>query len=219
MNVTPARDQRDQYRSAFVQHCLRLLGRAFATLPHEGMSAKEEPAITGLLIRRANEILESDDIEAEFQHLIVLDDPPQNDLQELEGKRRPRIDVEFIRAQCGPRPRFHLEAKRLYRSDSVAEYWGDSGLAMFLSGGYASSTPDAGMVGYVQSDSCDKWGKALSDSLAKHPTELAVCDDRPIFTAAKWSIDGVPQIQESCHLRKGILGRIVVYHVLLDCCG
>lgn len=201
-----------------MQNCLCLLGRAFEGLPRDGLNAKEEPAITSLLVRRANELLESDDMEPGFQHLIVLDDPPQNDMQEREGKRRPRIDFEFIRTQSGPRPRFHVEAKRLYRSDSVAEYWGDGGLLMFLSGAYASMAPDAGMLGYVQSETCDKWWKSIADRLSQRPTELALCDDQPHFPSTGWSIDGITEVRESRHFRQRNLGRIVVYHVLLDCC-
>src|SRR5258707_453323 len=132
MTSTPNPAQRDVYRSAFVHNCLALLVRARRQLADTPLASEEEPAITGLLVQRAKEIIESEDAEQWMEHLEVLDDPPQNDQPNRQGKRRPRIDIEFVEVRRGSRPRFHVEAKRLYRSDSIGEYVGTGGLGMFL---------------------------------------------------------------------------------------
>lgn len=56
-------------------------------------------------------------------------DAPQN-VPGRFGKMRPRIDFEFVYVVRGRRPGFHIEAKRLYRSDSINEYFESGGLVV-----------------------------------------------------------------------------------------
>ncbi len=81
------------------------------------------------MIRVAQSLVESDEAESWMDYIVINDDPPQN-LAGQFGKNRPRIDFEFLYVVRGRRPRFHIEAKRLYRSDSVSEYFGLGGLAV-----------------------------------------------------------------------------------------
>src|SRR4051794_31867537 len=157
MTSLPGQIQQDVYHPAFVKNCLELLVRARQELVGTPLAVEEEPSITGLLVERAQAIIESDHAEDWMEHLCVLDDPPQNDQPDRRGKRRPRIDIEFEQTRRGPRPRFHVEAKRLYRSDSLTEYLGATGLGMFLDGTYASAWPSAGMLGYTQNRTCADW--------------------------------------------------------------
>ena len=109
------------------------------------LQSAEEPHITGELVRCARTIVEREDAAPWMEHMEVLDDPPQA-VAGRHGKRRPRIDIEIVRTGRWLRPRFHIEAKRLYRSDSVNEYFGPGGLQMFVNGEYAGGWSSAGML-------------------------------------------------------------------------
>jgi hypothetical protein len=215
---TPSSPQQDLYRPAFVHNCLLLLVRARNELAGVPLASEEEPVITGLLVKRARELTEmEDDADPLIEYLEILDDPPQNDDPVRLGKRRLRIDIEFVETRRGRRPRFHLEAKRLYRSDSVNQYLGHSGLGMFLTGAYASEWPSAGMLGYVQTESCSVWRTAIAQRLAALKAQINSCEDRPTLQSTGWSTSGLQDVQESCHRRMPEdLGRIAVYHLFLD---
>ena len=150
-----------------------------------------------------------------MDYLVINDDPPQN-LAGRFGKRRPRIDFEFVYVVRGRRPRFHIEAKRLYRSDSVNEYFGSGGLEMFLEGAYSAEWPSAGMLGYVQSDDCAVWLSRLADGLKARSTFLRVLKSSPEWESAKWSGDGLDDVRISLHNRSDKeLGSIAIHHLLL----
>ena len=216
MFAQPSGQQQALYRSAFVRNCIVLIVRSHLNLNRNFLETAEEPHITGELVKGARNVLESANAEPWMEHIEVLDDPPQ-DLAGRYGKARPRIDIEFVQTMHGRRPRFHIEAKRLYRSDSVNEYFGVAGLQMLVNGTYASEWPSAGMIGYVQSDSSSTWASRLADGFMSRRTQLAVCAGRPTWGATGWVGDGLDSVQSSCHERtKGDLGQIEVYHLLLD---
>ena len=177
MLPSPTEEQQARYRRAFARNCMVLIVRAHGTLDTVSLRKAEEPDITGELVRKTRDLLESAGAEPWMEDLEILDDPPQ-DLPGRYGKRRPRIDIEFVQIERGRRPRFHIEAKRLYRSDSASEYFGAEGLQMFVSGHYASGWPSAGMLGYVQTDNCTDWLAKLAIGFANRRTELRVCGDR-----------------------------------------
>ena len=218
MTSKPNKAQQDAYRHAFVHNCLALLVRARRKLAGTALASEEEPSITGLLVQRAKEIIESEDAEQWMEHLEVLDDPPQNDQPKRRGKRRPRIDIEFVEVRRGPRPRFHVEAKRLYRSDSVGEYVGTGGLGMFLDGAYASIWPSAGMLGYVQNRTCTEWLGEVGDRLANGQTKFRLCKQEDTFSSLDWPTEGLEDVRTSCHARTDErLGSLRIFHLLLSC--
>ena len=214
----PAPDEQQAvYGPAFVHNCMLLIVRAHEAIGSKDLRGAEEPEITGLLVEQAKELAEEEDAEDWLEHLEVIDDQPQNDLPDKLGKRRPRIDIEFVRTGRGRRARFHVEAKRLYRSDSVGEYFGAGGIEMFLSGAYAAQWPWAGMVGYVQSDDKGTWLAALSAGFSTRKNKLSVCDGQPNWKKAKWPDSSVGEVHESCHVRtQEGLGKIEIYHLMLE---
>ena len=219
MTSTPNQEQQDVYRLAFVHNCLALLVRARRELAGTALANEEEPSITGLLVQRAKAIIESNDAEQWMEHLEVADDPPQNDQPDRRGKRRPRIDIEFVEVRRGPRPKFHVEAKRLYRPDSVGEYMGTGGLGMFLDGAYASMWPSAGMLGYVQTRTCTEWLGEVGDRLANGHIEFRLCKQEHAFSSPDWPTAGLEDVKTSCHTRTDErLGSLRIFHLALDCC-
>lgn len=219
MTSNPTQAQQDVYRSAFIHNCLALLVRARWRLIGMELAGEEEPAITGLLVQRAKEIVEADDAEQWMEHLEILDDAVQNDQPDRRGKRRPRIDIEFVEVRRGPRPRFHVEAKRLYRPDSIAEYLGAGGLGMYICGAYAADWPSAGMLGYVQNRTCTKWLGELAERLANGQTKFHLCKQEHTFSSPDWSTEGLEDVRTSCHTRtEESLGSLRIFHLFLDCC-
>ena len=207
--------QQDLYRPAFVHNCLLVLMHALKRLSDRQLSMEEEPTITGLIVASAKELIEMEDAEPWMEHVIVLDDPPQNDDTDRLGKGRPRIDIEFVETRKGLRPRFHVEAKRLYRSNSVTEYLGQSGLGMFVSGSYASDWPSAGMLGYVQTDTCATWLSAIERGMKAR--EMFKCG---LWQSARWTTEGLQDVRESRHERvQKSLGTISLFHLLIDVRG
>ncbi|MFZ1086519.1 MAG: hypothetical protein WAN35_16265 [Terracidiphilus sp.] len=203
-------DQQELYRPAFARNCMTLLVCAHRKLTPASFQTAEETHITGELIKEAQNLIESDEAESWMEHLEVKDDPPQN-VPGRFGKKRPRIDIEFVQVVRGRHPRFHIEAKRLYRSDSVNEYFGSGGLAMFVEGSYAVEWPSAGMLGYVQSDDCAAWLNRLEKGLKTR--------SMPEWKSAGWSGDGLDDVKTSCHERSDKkLSSISIHHLLLEFC-
>lgn len=216
MLAGPSEDQQSLYRLAFAKNCFVLVVRAYGGLDTRDLGTAEEPHITGELVRLARMLIESDEAEPWMEHMEVLDDPPQA-LAGRHGKKRPRIDIEVVRTGRGRRPRFHIEAKRLYRGDSVNEYFGLSGLRMFINGAYAGGWPSAGMLGYVQSDTWAVWLRRLASGIADRRVELCVCLGFPDWMPAGWADEGLENVHTSCHERPlQDLGRVRIYHLLLE---
>ena len=212
MSSGPSVAQKAVYRLAFVRNCLTLLLRGYARLGANKQQAAEEPHITGEIVRCVREALEAHDAELWMHDFEILDDPPQNTGGKF-GKNRPRIDIEFVRAVRGPRPRFHIEAKRLYRSGSVNDYFGATGLGMFVVGTYAAKETYAGMLGYVQTEDSRAWLNRLTRGFVKRTNQLRVCET---FRSAP-DYQDIGAVQISCHDRASqTLGRIDIYHLLLE---
>jgi hypothetical protein len=216
MLAGPSEEQQSLYQLAFVKNCFVLLVRAHSALDTRSLKTAEEPHITGELVRFARALIEGDEAEPWMEHMEVLDDPPQA-LAGRYGKNRPRIDIEIVRTGRGMRRRFHIEAKRLYRSDSVNEYFGPSGLQMFINGEYAGSWPSAGMLGYVQSDTCAIWLRRLASGFAARRVEVSACEGFPDWAPAGWQYVGLDGVHMSRHERPlRNLGRIQIFHLLVE---
>lgn len=134
-----------------------------------------------------------------------------------KGKKRPRIDI-FVESNEGPArpPRFSFEAKRFYRSDSVAEYVGTTGLGTFLDGTKAADTGVAGMLGYVQDRTVEAVVEDVFDKLRKERATHNVTPTGPVWSGRV--IDArLGTTYVSRHGRTTSLGEIDVYHSFLCC--
>jgi hypothetical protein len=203
------------YRLAFIRNCHILLLRGYEVIKAADLSQAEETSITGELVRGVREVLESEDAEAWMQNFEVLDDPPQNIPGKL-GRSRPRADIEFVRLSGrGKRPRFHIEAKRLYRSNSVEKYFGDDGLGCFIVGRYADKESAGGMLGYVQTDTPLEWLGRLRTGFAERAETLNVAVGSSLAEAE--GLQDLGLVQKSRHGRQlAALGHIEIFHLLLD---
>jgi hypothetical protein len=214
MLAGPSEAQQNLYGLAFVQNCLLLLVRVHGKLNRRSLQTAEETHITGELVRRAKALIESDEADPWMEHLEVLDDSPQS-VPGRYGKNRPRIDFEFVRTGHGLRRRFHLEAKRLYRSGSINEYFGPRGLQMFTRGEFAHEWPSAGMLGYVQSENCSTWLGRLVVGFAARSSDICACSG---LTPVGWEDLRLEGVHTSQHQRTlpTTQGPIEILHLLLE---
>jgi hypothetical protein len=148
-----------EYQRAFYRQSLLLLICGYQKLISSGIdcSGREETEITGELVRHTNNYIDdvaSPEWAVPFE---VKEESPENTKGKL-GKGRKRVDVVCILTQKRPHSRLKFEAKRLKnKSHPVGIYLGKEGLQEFLNENYAPEAVAAGMLGYVQSDSCDYW--------------------------------------------------------------
>jgi len=166
---------RDAYRQSFLRNIHRLLELGYQSLVVKSYTNAEEDDITGDICKRMKELTEENPTEKWMAHFSIHDQDPLNDRLHPDtgkvrrGKRRPRLDIRLMNNKSMPKPRFCVEAKRLYSSNSVSGYMDDEGLGAFISGYYADKDDAAGMLGYVQADSVTEWlpklrKKLLSDT-------------------------------------------------------
>lgn len=200
------------YHLAFIRNCHRWLAAGYALLDVRSLSRAQEPAITGELVRAMKEAKLRADAPTWMIRMYVADDPPVNAPGRL-GKQRRRVDIEFERSERGSAFRFHCEAKRLYRSDSVPEYLGNEGLGMFLTGEYARDEESGGMLGYVQSGDVPEWLARLTTALAANKVKYAVTSDGAFEVAGL--ISELPHVHRSRHERSAIGQPILIFHTLL----
>jgi hypothetical protein len=198
------------YREAFIAKCHHLVLMGYSQMNAPAFKAAEETVVSGELVKEIKSILESEGAPDWADRFDVHDDPPQNAPGRL-GKRRRRADIGFIFVQRGVRPRFLFEAKRLYNSGCLGAYLGANGLGMYISGEYAPGDFDAGMLGYVQVRTIDRWTDKIRHAIAKDRKKYQVASDgdfRPQTVVAGLST------HRSSHNRKKSLP-IAIYHSFL----
>jgi hypothetical protein len=204
---------RQEVRWAFVRRCHDLLAMGYARLDPSSLRAAEETEITGDLVDAIRAVTEDPDSPRWVARYECADDPPVT-TPERRGKRRRRVDLAFVRTQHGPRRRFQVEAKRLYCSASLGEYLGSDGLQRFLNGDYAAEHPDAGMLGYVQTDTPAAWATKLEKHLGQAGGEYAVRVDGGFcqVTVSR----RLSHTYRSQHDRSSVGSAVDIYHTLLS---
>jgi hypothetical protein len=106
------------YYEAFRNDAHTLLWRGYLAARHTITAKLEEPAITGLISKAIDEILDSPDIEERFDRYEVHEEKPQNTHGRL-GKTRRRTDILIKSNQFRPRRKYIFEAKRLSLSKRI----------------------------------------------------------------------------------------------------
>jgi len=203
------------YEVAFHRYALFLIiaGHKRLTENTVDYSNKEEPIITGELVRCANEYIDSTSSPAWTNLYDVKDESPENTKERL-GKDRKKVDIVCTRTGTRPRSRIKFEAKRLKRPGfPVGKYVGRTGLGEFISGDYAPQCNTAGMLGYIQSDNCDYWAKQIPDALNKKKKEVHLTKDGQWQKAC---LENVNDCYKTRHNRPTVKRELLVYHLLLD---
>jgi hypothetical protein len=172
----------------------------------------EEPTITGEMVRVMREVLERESSPKWVEYYSIHDDPPLN-VPDRRGTRRPRVDIEVERVNRGPRPRLRFEAKRLGTNHPVGAYLGDDGLGCFTSGRYPLTHPEAGMIGYVQSDDETSWSEKIAAALRRAPAVYSTTE------AHAWNpyqmTSQLVYTYRSRHRCQAVEEELQIFHVLL----
>jgi hypothetical protein len=161
------------------------------------------------------EVLERESAPAWAVYYTIHDDPPLN-VPGKRGKQRPRVDVEFESIARGRRLRLRFEAKRLRRNRDVRQYLGEDGLGCFTSGKYPLTHPEAGMLGYVQSDGETAWATRIETVLRQAPDLYYIAGNN------MWEKNQItPQLlytYRSQHYCQTLGADIHIFHTLLRFC-
>jgi len=205
------------YQQSITKHVFALLHLGYSRMASHTFQTCEEPAITGELVQAIREATEAQDAPRWVRHFTIHDDPPLN-AGGRQGRRRRRVDIEFERVQHGPRPRFQFEAKRLCNPSSVRDYLGQEGLGCFFADddAYAQGHMEAGMLGYVQTDTETAWAALIQAGLEHSPITYALRTD------GQWQhVVMNPALQctyYTKHERAVPQSPLTIYHVLLRFC-
>jgi len=201
------------YARSFVVRVHALLADAYARLESSSLALLQEPDITGRLVEKMREVIEDPKGPAWAGRFSVHDDKPVSGGARY-GKNRPRIDIEVERTMRGAHPRFQFEAKRLHRSDSVAEYVGSEGLGAFLDGTYGSGHETVGMLAYVQADTPMDWVVKIEGKLKGERASHGLAKRGPVWESVSFHAELTSR--RSTHTI--CEGAVVVIHTFLGCC-
>jgi len=196
--------------AAFRRHSHDLLAIGYQeALPRILSEPDEETDITGYICLSLKQWFRSN--PGKYDGFDVYDDP-HVELAGKTGKRRPRADI-IVTYTAGIRPEFCFEAKRLHRTKAVSTRYTDTGgMGCFISGRYAGNYGEAAMIGYVQTDTIERWHAELQRRVQDEAVDLKLGSTHvtvkfPSAFPLEWS---------SVHQRKGY-PPVELFHILLDC--
>jgi hypothetical protein len=202
------------YANRLCTHAHCLIAEGYARMEKAAFASELEPAITGELVRQMRAYLESGATAPTWAVFYTIhDDPPRSVVGKL-GIARPRVDIEFERVVSGPRPRLQFEAKRLDTptGHTVSGYLGKDGLGCFTSGRYPMTHHEAGMLGYVQSETEEIWADRIELALRKEKAKYMATD--PPFSYQR--LHSLLRYTYRSHHRQGKRPEFVtIHHILL----
>jgi len=159
------------FTNAFIRNAHTILFAGYARLDAPAYQASEEDEITGDLAREMNEVIGNDpatwmrNFQVHDQHPVTAPGGPGTTRR--VGKRRSKIDLQFVANSGSGIHRFSWEAKRLGSGHAIGKYLGPAGLGCFLTGQYSSECDFGGMIGYAQSNDEQYWLGSLTKELGK----------------------------------------------------
>ncbi|MBU1661756.1 MAG: hypothetical protein KKD28_09820 [Chloroflexi bacterium] len=217
-NTSPSLRYFGAFPDAFIEHIHQLIAIGYVdALPRikvNDKKANEEPSITGFIITAlTNRKMSLTPSPRWIMRYSFHDNfPVEHDGRIGSDRLMPDIIIEI--SDIGL-PQFIIESKRLLKGQSTAgNYTGSEGMGCFIDGRYAGRYSEAGMLGYVQSDSIEVWAKKVREKIDKSSDELNLA-------IPQQTVNFHPQIQHewvSIHKRMTSEGRsIKIYHILLDC--
>jgi hypothetical protein len=196
----------EAFWSSFRRDVFTLIWMGYSKLDCSNLNMSEEEDITGELKQAIEKLFDEQDAPEWFNQYSVHEEPRIHRM-DRKGKRRARLDIRFEHHQSRPRVHYEFEAKRLCkRKAEVGKYFGKDGLEMFLSGEYARQWPEAGMLGYVQSEDPIHWAGKLAEKLK-------------IKLVEPWTREAIITeliTYRTCHSRNEGLAPIRIFHALLS---
>lgn len=207
-----------EFQGRFVRDAHILVAEGYSRLAPATLAKKSEEVISGAIVQHAEDWLADPSAPAWTQCYFIKPEIPER-LSPHEGKLRPRIDIYVESSAVRPRPRFAFEAKRLYRSDSIARYAGPDGLGAFLDGTYVPDAPAAAMLAFVQ--------KPQYAATCASQVRAKIDEDRARYGLVRWgsiwasaTLDARLGATWVSHHTRPVLGTAIdIYHSFLRCHG
>lgn len=215
--TTARDDDREDYQRVFRRHVFQLIKWAYDRLDIIRYQYSEEEDISGDLGEKIDEILQDRSSPYWVGRYSVHVEKPITK-SDRKGKHRQRLDIEIEGVRHGPRPRYPFEAKRLCKNThaTIGAYLGSEGLGDFLAGNYAQDRDEAGMLGYIQSDTPDIWSQKVRNWFKKNPDTVNVC------TGGLWTditiLENLNYCYRSKHERSTVGKPITLNHLFLVFC-
>jgi hypothetical protein len=182
------------------------------TLPEIHCNLMEE-SITGLIVEAIEKRLDAPSTPEKFDRYFIGEEKPIL-IEGRTGKNRRRLDLVMVSGHSRPRPKYVFEAKRLRKiTHTIGKYVGEDGLQCFIKGIYASQEPEAGMIGYIQSDNAPYWEDELKRRFEKDPNKDLHIKQ---YLQKVQVLPSMPNVWVSEHER-GTGNSITVYHIFLTC--
>ena len=217
---TGSTGNRDRYRNAFIGHVHSLLHAGYSAMIPKDFTESEEDDITGELCKHMQHLTEVAPTSPWMGRYSIHDQNPVNDAtddktgQPRKGKRRPVLDIRIVSKSRVPNTSFSIEAKRLYRSDSVSSYMGDEGLKAFTEEYYVSTGSACGMLAYVQSGQVAEWVARIHQRLLSENTVRLLPPQKAWIKTQEWS--GLSDVYRSRHRLSKSGEESDVFHTLLN---
>ena len=200
----------------FVRDAHVLIAEGYGRLDPATLSKVDEETISGRIRSGVEEWYDAiGRPDWTRSYSVGVEDPERTSVR--EGKKRPRIDIRVeSSAGAGRPPRFAFEAKRFYRSDSVAEYVGTEGLGGFLDGTYVPEAPAAAMLGFLQRGANDDAPEKVHHKLTSERLQHGLSTSGAVWTDVTFDARlGTTRV--SIHQRQSPLKAIQIYHSFLRC--
>ncbi len=196
----------------FRTHVHLLIHQGYGAARSKIKSGDDETTITGYITEAIQNRLEASNPPRWHKQYSVKDDPPIP-TEGRTGRARLRLDI-IIEANWEGRPKYSFEAKRLRNKGfPVSKYVGSEGMGCFVNGLYASRYAEAGMLGYIQSDSTEYWREKVKAEIDRKSNILRLKSLQQDIKV----IEGFSTEWISEHNRGSIGHPIILYHILLDC--
>lgn len=207
---TPPLGSRRIFTEAFIRNAHRILLTGYQRLDAPAYQTSEEDEITGDLAREMNEVIGFAPepwmrmFQVHDQHPVT--DPGSPGMGRSVGKRRSKIDLQFVANSGSGFVRFSWEAKRLGPGHAICTYLGPAGLGCFLTGQYSRECAFGGMLGYAQAGASRDWYQVIQEKLEELNAKPESYDLSVFPTHAI----------RSTHARASVGSDISIYHTIFQ---
>ncbi|MCB0124469.1 MAG: hypothetical protein KDE58_19570 [Caldilineaceae bacterium] len=219
MNSTPSPNHFEAFSVAFIEkvHQLIYIGYedSLSRIKVVDKKANEENSITGFIVEALNKRKRVFSPSPRWITFFAFHDNSPRESGGRVGSDRPRADIIIEFNNEPGMPEFFFEAKRLKSGAfSIGQYVGDDGMGCFIDGNYAARYNEAGMLGYIQSDSIGIWQDKAQKKIIQDKIRLNLIESQtPVNIHSKITHEWL-----SKHQRNPIESRTIkLYHILLDC--
>ena len=171
----------------------------------------EEEEITGLIWEAIKARLDDPTTPPKFKYYDIHEEEHVRQSQR-SGKSRQRLDIVATCSFNLPRPEFVFEAKVLRKNGfPISKYTGNDGMLCYIRGNYAQKYPAAAMIGYVKSDTADRWYLELKRKFDSDDGSLCILK----YLRKSNVLESLPHEWVSVHSRRNNVN-IEIFHIFLD---